>query len=61
MSIKDHDLFDKLFHRHDNVVPSVPGGTHLGKNAAGMWLIMLGLSVQVIALFLPDGCFLCLF
>ena len=52
LSIRDHDLFDKLFHKRDNVVPEVQGGIHLGKYAGGIWLIMIGLTIQLLGLFL---------
>ena len=54
LSIKDHELFNKLFHKHDKVMPEVQGGIYIGKFAAGLWLIMLGLSVQLIGLFLIE-------
>jgi len=52
LSIKDRELFDKLFHKHDNVVPEVKGGVHLGKSMAGIWLIIIGLTIQLVGLFL---------
>ena len=54
LPIKDRELFDKLFHKLDNVIAEVQGGTHLGRYTSGIWLVMLGLTIQVIALFIAE-------
>lgn len=51
--IKDRELFDKIFEKYEKrTLPEIEGSPILERTSGGIWLILIGLSFQLIGLFL---------
>lgn len=53
ISIKNRDLFDQMFEKHEKrTLPEIEGSPLMTRMAGGIWLILIGLSFELIGYFL---------